>query len=49
MFLATKLGTTVGRLREEMAADEYVRWGVYFARKAQREELARLQREGGQS
>jgi hypothetical protein len=47
MFLATKLAMTVGRLREQMASEEYTRWGVYFARKAQREELARLQREGG--
>ena len=47
MFLATKLGMTVGRLRQELAADEYMRWGVYFARKAQRDELARLQQQGG--
>jgi hypothetical protein len=47
MFLATKLGMTVSRLREELAADEYMRWGVYFARKAHREELKRLQAEGG--
>jgi hypothetical protein len=47
MFLATKLGMTVARMRQELAADEYMRWGVYFARQAQREELARLRREGG--
>jgi hypothetical protein len=49
MFLATKLGMTVARMRRELAADEYMRWGVYFARKAQREELARLQRGGGKT
>jgi hypothetical protein len=30
---------TVHRLRREMPADEFVRWGIYYARKAQREEL----------
>lgn len=38
-YLATKLGMTVGRLREEMSADEYMRWGVYYGRQAQRKEL----------
>jgi hypothetical protein len=47
MFLAAKLGMTVARMRREMASDEYTRWGVYFARKAQRQELARLQQAGG--
>lgn len=42
-FLAQKLGMTVGRLRQEMGADEFVGWGVYYGRKAQREELARGQ------
>jgi hypothetical protein len=46
MFLAVQLGTTVGRMRREMANSEFARWGIYFARKAQREELARLQRGG---
>jgi hypothetical protein len=46
MFLAATLGMTVGRMRREMASDEYARWGVYFARKAQRDELARLQQKG---
>ena len=31
---------TVARLEAEMSNAEYVRWGVYYARKAQREELA---------
>lgn len=33
---------TVARLRVEMPAEEFMRWGVYYARKAQREELERL-------
>lgn len=39
-FLAQKLSMTVARLREEMPNDEYLRWNIYYARKAQREELA---------
>jgi hypothetical protein len=31
---------TVARLRAEMSNDEYLRWGIYYGRKAQREELA---------
>jgi hypothetical protein len=31
---------TVARLRDEMSNDEYIRWGVYYGRKAQRAELA---------
>lgn len=30
---------TVARLRVEMSQDEYVRWGVYYMRLAQRLEL----------
>ena len=45
-FLAQKLGMTVGRLRSEMSADEFLRWGVYYARLAQREELERLKAGG---
>lgn len=41
-FLAQKLGRTVAELRE-MSAREFLGWSVYYARKAQREELARLQ------
>ena len=40
-YLAEKLGMTVGVLRAEMSAQEFTEWGVYFGRKAQREELAR--------
>lgn len=40
-MLAQKLGRTVAELRQ-MGNDEFVRWQVYYARKAQREELERL-------
>lgn len=33
---------TVGRMRLEMSNSEYVYWQAYYARKAQREQLARL-------
>jgi hypothetical protein len=32
----------VADLRERMSADEFLRWSMYYARKAQREELERL-------
>lgn len=38
-FLAAQLAMTVARLEAEMSNAEYVRWGVYFGRKAQRREL----------
>lgn len=38
-FLAQKLSRTVEELRQ-MSNQEFVGWGVYYARKAQREELA---------
>lgn len=37
--LAEKLGMTVARLRREMSAEEFMRWGVYYGRKAQRREM----------
>lgn len=40
LFLAQKLGMTVARLRAEMSNDEFVRWSVFYGRKAAREELA---------
>ena len=40
-FLADKLGMTVSRLRHEIDTDEFMRWSVYYARKAQSAELAR--------
>lgn len=39
MFLASKLSMTVAQLREQISNDEFVRWGTFYARKAQREEL----------
>jgi hypothetical protein len=30
---------TVARLRAEMSNEEFMRWGIYFGRKAQRAEL----------
>lgn len=39
-FLAQKLGMTVGRLRTELSNDEFVHWYIYYARIAQRRELA---------
>lgn len=41
-ILAEKLGRTVAELREQISNDEFVRWGVYYARKNQQAELARL-------
>ena len=38
-FLAQKLGMTVERMHREMSNAEYVGWEMYYARKAQREEL----------
>ena len=38
-YLAEKLGRTVAEIRT-MDHLEFVRWGVYFGRKAQRRELA---------
>lgn len=34
-------------MRTEMSNDEYVRWQMYYARKAQREELEALKARGG--
>lgn len=39
MFLARELRMTVGRLRTEMSNQEFVSWGIYFGRKAQREQI----------
>lgn len=39
---------TVARLRAEMSNDEFVRWEMYYARIAQRQELERLKQGGGQ-
>jgi len=36
----------VARLRVEMSAAEFLRWQMYYARKAQREELEMLKARG---
>lgn len=46
-FLAGKLGRTVAELRESLSNAEWVQWGVYYARKAQRQELEAKKRGGG--
>lgn len=33
---------TVEEMRQRMGHDEFVRWGIYYARRAQRDELERL-------
>lgn len=40
-YLTEKLGWgSVERLRRGMSAEEFMRWSVYYGRKAQRQELA---------
>ena len=46
-FLAQKLGMTVARMRTEMSNDEFIHWGMYYSRKAQREELELNKVKGG--
>lgn len=38
---------TVGRMRREMSADEFMRWTVIYGRERQRREMANLKRKGG--
>lgn len=45
-MLAEKLGRTVAELREGMSNEEYVYWQVYYARKAQRQQLEQLMAQG---
>jgi hypothetical protein len=45
-FLAQKLGRTVAELRTGMSNQELVEWGVFYARKAQREELETAKAKG---
>jgi hypothetical protein len=42
-YLAEKLGRTVAELEAEMSNQEFIEWGVYYGRKAQRQELASKQ------
>jgi hypothetical protein len=39
-FLGAKLSMTVAELRERISNQEFVRWGVYYGRKAQQQQLA---------
>lgn len=45
-ILAEKLGRTVAELRAGLGNDEFVQWGIFFARRNQREELERLKAGG---
>lgn len=46
-FLAQELGRTVGELRTSLSQEEFLYWGMYYARKAQREELEMAKAKGG--
>jgi hypothetical protein len=39
-YLAAKLGRTVTELRASLSNQEFVRWSVYYGRKAQQQQLA---------
>ncbi len=39
-YLAERLGMTVADMRARMSGPEYLGWQIYYARKAQRQELA---------
>lgn len=39
-FLAAQLGMTVEALRGALSQEEFVRWQVYYARQAQRRQIA---------
>ena len=41
-YLAQKLGMSIARLRAEMGQAEFVSWAMFYARRAQRDELSRL-------
>lgn len=38
---------TVADLQQRMSGAEYVRWGVYYGRKAQRDEMAQAKAKAG--
>lgn len=40
LFIAQKLGRTRGELRQTVSQAEYLDWCLYYAREAQRKELA---------
>lgn len=39
-YLADRLKLTVAQLRQQMSADEFMRWGVWHGRRAQVQQLA---------
>lgn len=39
-YVAEQLGRTVAELRATIGQDEFMQWSIYYARRAQREELA---------
>lgn len=41
-FLAEKLRMTVAEMRSTVDGQEYLEWSIYYGRKAQNMELARL-------
>lgn len=43
-FLAEKLGCLVADLRTRITSQEYLRWGIYYGRKAQAQQLAAMSR-----
>lgn len=43
-FLADKKCMTVARLRREMSAKEFMEWGVYYGREAQKKQLQNMTR-----
>lgn len=45
-FLASKLGRTVAELRASLSNEEFVAWGVYYGRLAQRQELEAARAKG---
>lgn len=45
-YLAEKLGRTVEELRLSLSADEFLRWSIYYAKKAQTQQLERMRNAG---
>lgn len=39
-YLAERLRMTVARMRQEISNSEFMAWGVYYGRQAQRKEMA---------
>lgn len=45
-YLAEKLRMPVAEMRHRLSAEEYMAWGIYYGRRAQAQELARLKAGG---